>query len=96
VCGKGTGYGVAIQAQSLDTGQMLAPTTASPDGTFKISGVAPGAVRISAYCEHESGLVLAVATAQLTPGQKLEGVVLSLQLRGQGYDSDARAHLLAP
>jgi Carboxypeptidase regulatory-like domain len=91
VCGKGSGYNVAIQAQSLDTGQMLAPTTSSPDGSFVVSGVAPGAVRISAYCEHASGLVLGVATAQLAPGQKLEGVVLSLQLRGQGHDVDPGA-----
>jgi hypothetical protein len=90
VCGKGSGYHVAIQTQSLDTGQMLGPTTVTAEGTFVVSGVAPGAVRLSAYCEHSEGLVLGVATAQLSPGQKLEGVALSLQLRGRGHDGEPR------
>jgi protocatechuate 3,4-dioxygenase beta subunit len=84
VCGKGSGFNVAIQTQSLDTGQMLGPTTATPDGTFMVSGVAPGAVRVTAFCEHPDGLVLGVTTAQLAPSQKLEGIALSLQLRGRG------------
>jgi hypothetical protein len=88
VCGKGSGLNVAIQTQSLDTGQMLGPITLSPEGTFVIGGVAPGAVRITGYCEHPVGLVLGVATAQLAPSQKLEGVSLSLQLRGQGHGEE--------
>jgi hypothetical protein len=87
VCGKGSAHPVTIQTQSLDTGQMLAPTRTSPEGTFLVRGVAPGAVRVTAYCEHPVGLVLGVATAQLAPGQKLEGVTVSLQLRGQGHDA---------
>jgi hypothetical protein len=89
VCGKGSGYNVAIQTQSLDAGQMLGPVALSPEGTFSVSGVAPGAVRITGYCDHPIGLVLGVTTVQLAPGQKLEGVSLSLQPRGQGHGADA-------
>jgi protocatechuate 3,4-dioxygenase beta subunit len=84
VCGKDSPYPVAVQTQSLDTGQMLGPTTLSPEGTFAINGVAPGAVRVSAFCEHPDGLVVGVTTAQLAPSQKLSGVRVSLLLRGQG------------
>lgn len=83
-CGKGSSYQVAIQTQSLDTGQMLGPTSVAADGSFSVSGVAPGALRVTAYCEHPDGLVLGLATAQLAPGQKLEGVAVSIQLRGRG------------
>jgi hypothetical protein len=89
VCGKGSNYNVAIQTQSLDTGQMLGPTTLSPEGTFLVSGVAPGPVRISAFCEHPEGLLQVITMAQLAPGQKLEGVALSLGLRGRGQATDA-------
>lgn len=87
VCGKGAPHPVTIQTQSLDTGQMLAPTRTSREGTFVVTSVAPGALRITAYCEHPTGLVMGVTTAQLAPGQKLEGVTVSLQLRGQGHEA---------
>jgi hypothetical protein len=85
-CGKGSPHQVAIQTQSLDTGQMLGPTTVAADGTFAVRGVAPGSVRVTAYCEHPDGLVLGVATAQLAPGQKLENLAVVLPLRGRGPD----------
>jgi hypothetical protein len=89
VCAQGA-FPVTIQVQSLDTGQMLEPVAATPEGSFIVHGVAPGALRITSYCEHPFGLILGVTTAQLAPGQKLEGIALSLPLRGRGNDGDAR------